>query len=396
VRTIPVDRKAGLTNLRRYTWWAVPGTAAVLLIIFFMSWLLDSSVPVWARAACGATLAVAVVACTVLLSRRLRMTPDAAVRALPRGWLIVGNTCAVVLGVIMLAFGQYGLWALAPSMMVAITAVYLRASARQWLIIAAACIAPVLGAVVSFVSGDDELLYAALFPLGLLAFTIWTMLGPLWAWDIAGELDQARHMSAELAVKDERLRFAADLHDIQGHHLQVIAVKSELAARLVQLDPPRAAAEMVEVQRLSTEALRETRALVYGYRQTTLEDEISNATRILASADIDARMSIEPSTQKLSRSGRRLLGLVMREATTNVLRHSHAVHAEVDFRVDANRAQLQVCNDGVVGPSEQPAGSGLATLAERLVAAGGELTWRHDGERFVVTATLPVDAGRVP
>jgi two-component system, NarL family, sensor histidine kinase DesK len=169
-----------------------------------------------------------------------------------------------------------------------------------------------------------------------------------------------------------------------------------LAARLVQLDPPRAAAEMVEVQRLSTEALRETRALVYGYRQTTLEDEISNATRILASADIDARMSIEPSTQKLSRSGRRLLGLVMREATTNVLRHSHAVHAEVDFRVDANRAQLQVCNDGVVGPSEQPAGSGLATLAERLVAAGGELTWRHDGERFVVTATLPVDAGRVP
>lgn len=296
----------------------------------------------------------------------------------------------------LLAFGQYGLWALAPSMLVAITAVYLRASARQWLIIAAACIAPVLGAVVSFVSGDDELLYAALFPLGLLAFTIWTMLGPLWAWDIAGELDQARHMSAELAVKDERLRFAADLHDIQGHHLQVIAVKSELAARLVQLDPPRAAAEMVEVQRLSTEALRETRALVYGYRQTTLEDEISNATRILASADIDARMSIEPSTQELSRSGRQLLGLVMREATTNVLRHSHAAHAEVDYRVDAKCAQLQVCNDGVVGPSEQPAGSGLATLAERLVAAGGELTWRHDGERFVVTATLPVDAGRVP
>ena len=394
MRTSPVDRTAGLTNLRRYTWWAVPGTAAAILILFFTGWLLDHSVPIWARAACGATLAVAVVACVVLLSRRLTMAPDAAVQAAPRRWLIAGNTCAAVLGVITLAFGQYGLWALAPAMMVAITAAYLRAGPRRWLIIGAAGIAPVLGATVCLVSGDDELLYAALFPLGLLAFTIWTMLGPLWAWDIAGELDQARQMSAELAVKDERLRFAADLHDIQGHHLQVIAVKSELAGRLVQLDPARAAAEMVEVQRLSTDALRETRALVYGYRQTTLEDEISNATRILASADIDARMSIEPSTQPLSRSERHLLGLVMREATTNVLRHSHAAHAEVDYRVDANRAQLNVCNDGVADRSDQPAGSGLTSLAERLLAAGGELTWRRDGDRFVVTATLPVDAGR--
>jgi two-component system, NarL family, sensor histidine kinase DesK len=396
VRTRPVDRRAGLTNLRRYTWWTVPGTAAVILILFYTSWLLDHSVPIWARAACGAALAIAVVACIVLLSRRLTMTPDAAVRAPPRGWLIAGNTCAAVLGVITLAFGQYGRWALAPAMMAAITAAYLRARSRRWLIIAAAGIAPVLGGVVSLVSGDDELLYATLFPLGLLAFTIWTVLGPLWAWDVAGELDQARHASAELAVKDERLRFAADLHDIQGHHLQVIAVKSELAARLVQLDPARAAAEMVEVQRLSTDALRETRALVHGYRQTTLDDEISNATRILASADIDARMSIEPNTQPLSRSSRHLLGLVMREATTNVLRHSHAAHAQVDYRIDSDRAQLLVCNDGVVDSTELPTGSGLATLAERLLAAGGELTWQHDGDRFTVTATLPVDAGRVP
>jgi two-component system sensor histidine kinase DesK len=386
----------GLTNLRRYTWWTLPGTAAVILIVFFTSWLLDASVPISVRAACGARLAVAVVACIVLLGRRLTMTPDTAVRARPLGWLIAGNTCAAVLGVLTLAFGQYGLWALAPAMMVAITASYLRAGPRRRLIIGAAGIAPVPGVLVSLVSGDDEWLYAALFPLGLLAFTIWTVLGQRWAWDIAGELDRARHVSAELAVKDERLRFAADLHDIQGHHLQVIAVKSELAARLVQLDPARAAAEMVEVQQLSTDALRETRALVHGYRQTTLEDEISNATRILASANIDARMSIGPSAQPLSRSGRHLLGLVMREATTNVLRHSHAAHAAVDYRVDANRAQLHVCNDGVVDPSEQPTGSGLTTLAERLLAAGGELTWRHDGDRFGVTATLPVDAGRVP
>jgi two-component system sensor histidine kinase DesK len=68
----------------------------------------------------------------------------------------------------------------------------------------------------------------------------------------------------------------------------------------------------------------------------------------------------------------------------------------VGYRVDANRAQLQVCNDGVRDSSAQPRGSGLATLAERLLAVGGELTWRHDGDRFIVTATLPVSAGRAP
>jgi two-component system sensor histidine kinase DesK len=392
VRIAPSSRRAGLTSLRRYTWWTVPGAAVVLLILFSTSWLLEPGVPFYVRASGAAALGVTVVACVVLLSRRLAMTPEAATRARPLGWLVAGNASAAVLGAGALAFGQYGLWALTPAVMVVITAMFLRGSPRWWIFIGAAAIAPIPGTVVSLVTGDDALLYAALFPLGLLAFTAWTMLGPVWAWDIAGELDRARHVSAELAVKDERLRFAADLHDIQGHHLQVIAVKSELAARLVQRDPARAAAEMVEVQRLSTDALRETRALVHGYRRTTLEDEISNATRVLASADIDARMFIETSTQPLSRSGRHLLGLVMREATTNVLRHSHAAHAEVDYRIDANRARLRMSNDGVVDPSQQPTGSGLATLAERLLAAGGELTWRHDDDRFVVTATLPVDA----
>jgi two-component system sensor histidine kinase DesK len=218
----------------------------------------------------------------------------------------------------------------------------------------------------------------------------------LWSWDVAERLDEARRLAGQLAVAEERLRFAADLHDIQGHHLQVIARKSELAARLAHADPARAAAEMQEVQRLSTDALHDTRAVVHGYRRTRLEDEVANATKILAAADIEVGRHIEPTAaadiDRLSSSSRHLLGLVMREATTNVLRHSQARHADVDYRLTNGMAWLQVRNDGAAHSSAPGAGTGLRTLAERLEAAGGQLTWEHDRDHFVIAASLPVDA----
>ncbi|WP_405107009.1 histidine kinase [Micromonospora sp. NBC_01405] len=388
----PIEHGTGLTGFRRYTWWTLTGAVVSMLVFFTGDWLLGGGVPAWARSVGGAALAVTVVASVVLLNRRLIPVPGDVVRGRPAGWLIAGGAGAAVLGAIQLALREYGLWAVAPAMMVAIGAAFLSARGRRALVAGALAVTPVPGTLVCLRSGEGDLLYAAAFPLGLTAFTAWTTLGPLWAWDVAGRLHQARRLAAELAVKDERLRFAADLHDIQGHHLQVIAVKSELAARLAEVDPDRAAAEMREVRRLATDALRETRALVQGYRRTTLEEEISNATRVLTAADIDARMELRPAAESLSASGRHLLGLVMREATTNVLRHSRAARADVEYRVDGGRAHLRVSNDGAVEVPDAAAGTGLATLAERLAAAGGDLTWRHDGDRFVVAARLPVGA----
>lgn len=387
-----IGQGTGLTGFRRYTWWTLTGAVVSMLVIFTGDWLLGGGVPAWARGVGGAALAVTVVASVVLLNRRLVPVPGAAVRGRPAGWLIAGGAGAATLGAIQLAFQEYGLWAVAPAMMVAIGAAFLSARGRRALVAGAVAGAPVPGTLVCLLSGEGDLFYAAAFPLGLMVFTAWTTLGPLWAWDVAGRLHRARGLAAELAVKDERLRFAADLHDIQGHHLQVIAVKSELAARLAEIDPARAAAEMREVRRLSTDALQETRALVQGYRRTTLEEEISNATRVLAAADIDARMELRPAAESLSASGRHLLGLVMREATTNVLRHSHAARAHVEYRVDGGRAHLRVSNDGAVEVPGTAAGTGLSTLAGRLAAAGGDLSWRHDGDRFVVAARLPVGA----
>ncbi|MCX4563214.1 histidine kinase [Streptomyces phaeochromogenes] len=387
------DRGAGLTSFRRHTWLTVPGTAACVQLLFVGEWILDEDVELWARGPAAVALVVAVVASVVLLGRRLALLPVAGTRPgrPPMGWLIAACAAGAVLAVCPLAVRNYGLWAVAPAMVVAIVATYLAPGSKRLLIACAVVLASLPGGVVSLVAGDGELLYAALFPPGLVAFTVWVMLGPLWAWDTARRLDEARRLEAEIAVKDERLRFAADLHDIQGHHLQVIALKSELAARLVEVDPGRAAAEMKEVRRLAADALGDTRAVVQGYRRTSLDDEITNATRVLAAAEIDARMTVEPATAvtELAEPARHLLGLVMRETTTNVLRHSSARHAAVDCRVTGGLARLRVSNDGADEHPPGTNGTGLGTLRERLRAAGGELTWDRDGDRFVVEATLP-------
>ncbi|WP_308126134.1 sensor histidine kinase [Nonomuraea ceibae] len=327
---------------------------------------------------------------------------------LPVWWTVAGGAGAAVLGGLMLAHGDDGRWSLPAGLVVSIAATFLRPAPRWGLIGASALAASGVGAL-----SGAPLPGAAVLPPAVVLVTAWTTLAMLWGWDVAKRLNDVRRLAAELAVKEERLRFAADLHDIQGHHLQVIALKSELAARLAEADPARAAAEMHEVRRLAADALSDTRAVVQGYRRTTLDAEIANATGVLAAAGIDARMSVEPAdARRLPEAGRHLLGLVMREATTNVLRHSRARHAEVDYRVTGDLARLRVTNDGAGDqPSDQhrdqhsdqhrdqhsdqhgdqpgAGGTGLRTLAERLASAGGELTWEHDDDRFAVVARLP-------
>jgi two-component system, NarL family, sensor histidine kinase DesK len=370
-----------------------------VLLVLLGRRVLIAAVPSWATVACLVALAVTTVAGVVLLGRRMAgVPPDGEPVGLPVGWLLAGGAGAAVLGGILLLLGDDGAWWVAPAMMVSIAATFLP-SRRRWLLLAVtAAAAAALGGIAAPASGSGDgggRLLAVLLPPGLLAVTAATLLGMLWAWDVAARLERAGRLSADLAVADERLRFAADLHDIQGHHLQVIALKSELAARLAQTDPARAAAEMQEVRRLAAEALRDTRAVVQGYRRTALDDEIANATRVLAAADIDARMRLDgdTDTDRLSETSRNLLGLVVREATTNVLRHSRARRAEVDYHVTAGLAQLRIGNDGAVDHPGAAAGSGLRVLAERLAAAGGRLTWERDGDRFVVVASLPLNTG---
>ncbi|RBQ19450.1 histidine kinase [Spongiactinospora rosea] len=396
MREGPIERGTGLGVFRRYTWWSLTGTVTLFLLLFGKDWIADPALPPWGKALAAVALAAMVTAAGALLHVRLPRAGDGRAVHPPLAWLIAGSLAAAVLAAIPLALGDHRLWPLAPALMISITAMFVPPPRRRTLIAAAVVAAAALGGVSGLASADGWR-FGAAFSAGLVAFTAWTTLGMLWAWDVAERLDHARDLAAELAVKDERLRFAADLHDIQGHHLQVIALKSELAARLVDRDPARAAAEMMEVRRLSAEALDDTRAVVQGYRRTTLEAEIANAAKVLAAAEIDTRMEHLPDTgsAELPEPARHLLGLVMREATTNVLRHSRARHAEVTYHLTEGTAHLRMTNDGATGLAEgSGAGTGLAGLGERLEAVGGTLVWERDGDRFEVAASLPVGASR--
>ena len=147
------------------------------------------------------------------------------------------------------------------------------------------------------------------------------------------ELQAARRELADLAVAEERARIARDLHDTLGHSLSVIALKSELARRVLPDDPARAAAEIGDVERVAREALASVRDTVSGYRQPTLAMELAGARAALTAAGIDG--DVEPAPEGLPREVDAVLGWAVREGVTNVLRHSDAARARI--RVDRRR-----------------------------------------------------------
>lgn len=215
----------------------------------------------------------------------------------------------------------------------------------------------------------------------------------IWMLGVAERLDQARRLERAAAVHEERLRFAADLHDIQGHSLQVIALKSELAERLADADPAQAVAEMRDVQALARQALGDTREVVRGYRGVSLDTEISNATRVMAAAGIESSLTRPADPPALPSSVEKLLGLVVRECTTNVLRHSAARRCDVALTIEAGTIHLRFSNDTPLDAPIGPAG-GLAGLADRLAAAGGHLVAAATADTFTVSAYLPAPVTR--
>ncbi|MGS2640142.1 sensor histidine kinase [Streptosporangium sp. G12] len=218
-------------------------------------------------------------------------------------------------------------------------------------------------------------------------------------WGLKGvwELDHSRKAHARLAVAEERLRFARDLHDVIGRNLSVVALKSELAARLVERGRSGAVDEMREVSRIAHESLAEMRAVVRGYRTADLDTELAGARSVLASAGV--RCQVIGDGRGLSAEVQSTLGWVVREGTTNVLRHSEARTCTVSLHRSTtggtDRLTLSMENDGVTGSESpdgrRPIGNGFPGVAERLAALGGSVvTTREPPDRFRLTAELPL------
>lgn len=177
-----------------------------------------------------------------------------------------------------------------------------------------------------------------------------------------------QQMAAEMALIAERERVARDVHDVLGHSLTVVTVKAELAQRLLDTDPQRAAAELAHIQSLTREALAELRATVAGLRVARLSDELGAAAAALADAGVAADLPADPSI--VDPRHRIVLAWVLREAVTNVVRHSAARCCAVAI----GPSMLSVTDDGR-GPAGCQEGNGLRGVRERVAAAGGKLSF---------------------
>ncbi|MEV0898233.1 histidine kinase [Actinoplanes sp. NPDC049802] len=212
----------------------------------------------------------------------------------------------------------------------------------------------------------------------------------LWIWilDLAEQAHDSKDAEARLAVTEERLRFARDLHDLVGHSLSVIAVKSELAGKLTAIDAGRAADEMAAVRGLAQDGLRQIREAVRGYRVLDLSSELDSVRAILEADGVRCEIDLPPGEIGPETAGP--FAWVVRESATNILRHSSATWCRVSLREVDGSAVLEVVNDGATAGSGT-SGTGLAGLGERLAAIGGSLTAQPTGDgRFLVRATAPI------
>jgi two-component system sensor histidine kinase DesK len=197
----------------------------------------------------------------------------------------------------------------------------------------------------------------------------------------------ARDEIEHLAKVAERERIARDLHDLLGHTLSLVVLKSELASKLSERDPERARDEIRDVERIARDALAEVRAAVRGYRSGGFDAEVQHARSALATAGVTFECEI--ATRNVPPAHEAVLCLALRESVTNIVRHAGARHSVLRVSMDANTIVMTISDDGRGGNA--PFGSGLTGMRERVEILGGSMT--RDGRRgTTLTMTLPLAA----
>jgi signal transduction histidine kinase len=206
------------------------------------------------------------------------------------------------------------------------------------------------------------------------------------------ETHAARDELAKGAVAEERLRFARDLHDLLGLSLSSITLKGELTHRVLTTYPERAKQELTEIVAIARRALADVRSVARGYREPSLDQAARSAVAVLQASDIDVRMDLVYSDLPIT--VRTILGMVLREGVTNVLRHDDTAHCEIVIRQSGGIASLTLTDDGVFD-SDSDMGGAVANLSTRVAALHGTITTRVRGDgRFELHAELPLATGQ--
>jgi two-component system sensor histidine kinase DesK len=189
------------------------------------------------------------------------------------------------------------------------------------------------------------------------------------------KLRMAQEEIEQLAAVAERERIARDLHDVLGHTLSVIVLKAELAGRLIERDPQRAAQEIADVERTARTALSEVREAIGGYRSQGLPAEMELARTTLQAAGV--ALACESPLPHLHAAEETVLCLAVREAVTNIVRHAQATHCRIRFTTSGDGYHSLLISDDGAHPKLQE-GNGLRGMRERIQSLGGRLSITAD------------------
>jgi two-component system sensor histidine kinase DesK len=391
----PAVSSPGAVSLTRgvtATWWYTAG--AVLFI--------ELTVVATATAFVGATdlsgialLIVAVsgllwLASTLLLLLDYRRRLDAR-PGVPWGRLWLPLLAAVAFGLVVGLLGHSWQLAVMPLAQSIVLLNWPR-GVRFRVVLAATLLLVGLSVVDSAAASVDAFLPRWL-PVIVISLLPFMTVSSLWFWDVMVTLDRARASESRLAATQERLRVATDVHDLQGHHLQVIALQLELAERLLPRDAD-AGMEQLRAARVSVDEARQgTRDLATRFRSVPLSDELANARDLLRAAGLEVEAVIDPDAAAAPASA---LGPVIRETTTNVLRHGGGRRARLALTRTADAWRYEIANDTAQGARVGDDGSGLEGVRRRIDDARGTLEVHADEEEFVVVVTVPSNAEEVP
>lgn len=220
-------------------------------------------------------------------------------------------------------------------------------------------------------------------PVLFAVFLLATTTISAWTVDLAKQLDRARVAESALQVSEERLRFSQELHDTLGQRLAAMSVKAELARALARRGDDRVDGELAELQELARTSVTEMHEVVEGYRAVNLSTEVEGARQLLDSAGV--RLTIDGDPTALSDPLREVAAWLVREGTTNVVRHSAATEVTLSF-VGTAPESVRMTNNGVSRGIERL--SGLAGIRRRAEPLGAQLVAERDGNLFHVTLTL--------
>lgn len=253
-----------------------------------------------------------------------------------------------------------------------------------------------LGALVAMTAAQSALLWhysvreyaaqSAVYTVISLFATGFVIYGVIRLAVVSEQLTQARMDLAEAAVLRERMRISRDLHDGLGSSLTAVALKGDLARRLVESDPAAARAELAELVHVARDAAQEVRQVARGYREMSLAEEVHRAVALLEASGVSCQTNL--ADLRVPRPVDEALAWAVREGITNVVRHSQATICSISTSAHAGTVRLELVNDRARRRSAD--GNGLTGLRERAVGLGGSVSAeRTDGGGFRLAVEVP-------